>query len=110
MQFIYVLTGWEGSAVDSHVLRDVVHREGGLRVPAGNYYLCDNGYANAEGFLTPYRGVCYHLREWDRGLGGPQNREELFNLKHSSACNVIDRTFGCLTFIGYFTQPVILPA
>ncbi|KAL0435116.1 UNVERIFIED_CONTAM: hypothetical protein Sradi_0219500 [Sesamum radiatum] len=73
-----------GSAADSRILRDVVHREGGLRVPAENYYLCDNGYANAEGFLTPYKGVHYHLREWDRGSGGPQNWQKLFNLKHSS--------------------------
>ncbi|KAL0392934.1 UNVERIFIED_CONTAM: hypothetical protein Sradi_2516200 [Sesamum radiatum] len=96
MQFIYVLSGWEGSAADSRVLRDAIHRDGGLRVPSGNYYLCDNGYANAEGFLTPYRGVRYHLREWDRGTGGPRNKEELFNLKHSSARNVIERTFGLL--------------
>ncbi|KAL0401586.1 UNVERIFIED_CONTAM: hypothetical protein Slati_4188500 [Sesamum latifolium] len=71
MQFIYVLSGWEGSAADSRVLRDAIHREGGLRVPAGNYYLYNSGYLNAEGFLAPYRGVRYHLREWDRGVGGP---------------------------------------
>ncbi|KAL0409591.1 UNVERIFIED_CONTAM: hypothetical protein Sradi_1893500 [Sesamum radiatum] len=54
MQFIFVLSGWEGSAADSRVLRDAIHRPNGLRVPSGNYYLCDNGYANADGFLTPY--------------------------------------------------------
>ncbi|KAL0312448.1 UNVERIFIED_CONTAM: hypothetical protein Sradi_5644100 [Sesamum radiatum] len=96
MQFIFVLSGWEGSAADSRVLRDAIHRPNGLRVPSGNYYLCDNGYANADGFLTPYRGVRYHLREWDRSAGGPQNKEELFNLKHSCARNVIERTFGLL--------------
>ncbi|KAL0295555.1 UNVERIFIED_CONTAM: hypothetical protein Sangu_2507200 [Sesamum angustifolium] len=96
MQFIYVLSGWEGSAADSRVLRDAIHRDGGLRVPSGNYYLWNNGYANAEGFLTLYKGVRYHLREWDRGTGGPRNKEELFNLKHSSARNVIERTFGLL--------------
>ncbi|KAL0309141.1 UNVERIFIED_CONTAM: hypothetical protein Sradi_5856400 [Sesamum radiatum] len=74
---------------------DAIHRPNGLTVPTGNYYLCD-GYANADGFLTPYRGVRYHLREWDRTAGGPQNKEELFNLKHSSARNVIERTFGLL--------------
>ncbi|KAL0311191.1 UNVERIFIED_CONTAM: hypothetical protein Sangu_2413800 [Sesamum angustifolium] len=96
MQFIYVLSRWEGSTADSHVLRDVLHRPSGIHVPAGNYYLCDNGYANTEGFLTPYRGVRYHLREWNRETGGPQNKEELFNLKHSFARNVIERTFGLL--------------
>ncbi|KAL2235777.1 UNVERIFIED_CONTAM: hypothetical protein Sindi_1309900 [Sesamum indicum] len=44
---------WEGSAADSRVLSDAVHRPGGLRVSSGQYYLCDNGYANAKGFLTP---------------------------------------------------------
>ncbi|KAL0406199.1 UNVERIFIED_CONTAM: hypothetical protein Slati_3933800 [Sesamum latifolium] len=96
MQFIYVLTGWEGNAADSRVLRDAVTRPDGLRVPTGNYYLCDNGYTNGERFLTLYRGIRYHLREWDRGAMGPQNKEELFNLKHSSARNIIERTFGLL--------------
>ncbi|KAL0441050.1 UNVERIFIED_CONTAM: hypothetical protein Sradi_0043900 [Sesamum radiatum] len=45
------------SAADGRVLRDAVHRPAGVKVPTGNYYLCDNGYGNVEGFLTPYRGV-----------------------------------------------------
>ncbi|KAL0463226.1 UNVERIFIED_CONTAM: hypothetical protein Slati_0210200 [Sesamum latifolium] len=90
MEFIYVLTGWEGSAADSRVLRDAINRPMGLRIPTGNYYLCDNGYINGHGFLTPYRGVRYHLSEWDRGAAGPQNKEEFFNLRHSSARNVIE--------------------
>ncbi|KAL0358133.1 UNVERIFIED_CONTAM: hypothetical protein Scaly_1499000 [Sesamum calycinum] len=55
-----------------------------------NYYLCDNGYRNVEGFLTLYHGVRYHLKEWDRGCGGPQTTRELFNLGHSSARNIIE--------------------
>ncbi|KAL0414918.1 UNVERIFIED_CONTAM: hypothetical protein Sradi_1693500 [Sesamum radiatum] len=47
---------WEGSAADNRVLRDAIPRPNGLRVPSGSYNLCDNGYTNAEGFLTPYRG------------------------------------------------------
>ncbi|KAL2248285.1 UNVERIFIED_CONTAM: hypothetical protein Sindi_2680800 [Sesamum indicum] len=61
-----------------------------------NYYLCDNGYANVEGFLTSYSNVWYHLREWDTGVGGPQNYREFFNLKHASALNVIEHKFGLL--------------
>ncbi|KAL0375627.1 UNVERIFIED_CONTAM: hypothetical protein Scaly_0680300 [Sesamum calycinum] len=38
----------------------------------------------------------YHLKEWDRGNGGPQSPHELFNLRHASARNVIERTFGLL--------------
>ncbi|KAH6793154.1 hypothetical protein C2S52_003631, partial [Perilla frutescens var. hirtella] len=87
MKFIYVLSGWEGSAADSRVLRDAIIRENGLRVPRGNYYLCDNGYTNDEGFLTPYRGVRYHLNDWGEGTSNPRNKEELFNMKHSRARN-----------------------
>ncbi|KAL0434094.1 UNVERIFIED_CONTAM: hypothetical protein Slati_2743700 [Sesamum latifolium] len=32
MQFVYVLSGWEGSAVDRPVLCDAIHRPHGLRV------------------------------------------------------------------------------
>jgi len=46
--------------------------------------------------LTPYRGTRYHLKEW--GLAGqrPENKEELFNLRHSSLRNVIERVFGVI--------------
>ncbi|KAL6578898.1 hypothetical protein OROMI_009114 [Orobanche minor] len=33
MNFIYALSGWEGSAADSRVLRDAMSREPGLQVP-----------------------------------------------------------------------------
>ena len=35
MQFIYVLAGWEGFAVDGRVLQNVISRRNGLRVPHG---------------------------------------------------------------------------
>ncbi|KAK6161405.1 hypothetical protein DH2020_004786 [Rehmannia glutinosa] len=96
MNFIYVLSGWEGSAADCRILRDAVTRPNGLKVPQGNYYLCDNGYTNGEGFLTPYKGVRYHLNEWGEGTQIPQNSHEFFNMNHSKARNVIERTFGLL--------------
>ncbi|KAL1567733.1 protein ANTAGONIST OF LIKE HETEROCHROMATIN PROTEIN 1-like [Salvia divinorum] len=97
MRFLYFLPGWEGSAGDSRVLRDAVSREeDGLHVPRGNYFLCDNGYANSEGFLTPYKGVRYHLKEWGVGAQRPQNAHELFNLRHTKARNIIERAFDVL--------------
>ncbi|CAL1393062.1 unnamed protein product [Linum trigynum] len=56
LEFLYCLAGWEGSTHDGKVLRDASLRPNGLRVLKGIYYLCDQGYSNFEGFLTPYRG------------------------------------------------------
>ncbi|XP_057550978.1 protein ALP1-like [Amaranthus tricolor] len=96
MEFIYVLPGWEGSAHDGRILRDAISRPNGLKVPKGCYYLCDGGYTNGEGFLAPYRGHLYHLREWNNGPRQPQTAEEYFNLRHAKARNVIERCFGLL--------------
>ena len=37
MQFIYVLSGWEGSAHDVRVLRNALTRPNGFRVPRGKF-------------------------------------------------------------------------
>lgn len=95
MMFTYVLPGWEGSAADGRVLRDAITRKNGLRVPAGYYYLCDAGYTNGDGFLAPHRMHRYHLATWRNGRQ-PTCPEEYFNMKHSSARNVIERAFGVL--------------
>ncbi|CAL2229050.1 unnamed protein product [Prunus armeniaca] len=93
MQFIFVLSGWEGFAFNSRVLRDA--RPTGLSVPTGYYYLVDGGYTNNEGFLAPYRGTRYHLSEWREG-NTRVNHQEYFNMKHAKARNVIERCFGLL--------------
>ncbi|KAG8376105.1 hypothetical protein BUALT_Bualt09G0028800 [Buddleja alternifolia] len=33
MNYVYILSGWEGSAADSRVLKDAITRENGFRVP-----------------------------------------------------------------------------
>ncbi|TYK00703.1 putative nuclease HARBI1 [Cucumis melo var. makuwa] len=88
--FVYVLAGWEGSAADSHILRDAISR------PNGYYYLVDAGYPNADGFLAPYRGQRYHLQEWRGTENALSTSKEFFNMKHSSARNVIERAFSVL--------------
>nr|XP_043639522.1 protein ALP1-like [Erigeron canadensis] len=93
LQFTYVLAGWEGSAADSRVLRDAISRPNGLKVPHGNYYLCDAGYMNCEGFLSPYRGQRYHLNDWNHP---PTTAKELYNMRHAQARNVIERCFGLI--------------
>ncbi|CAL9025904.1 unnamed protein product [Prunus brigantina] len=63
LEFMYVLSGWEGWAHDSKVLSDALSRRNGLKVPQG------------------------HGRD-------PENEIELFNLRHTSLRNVIERIFG----------------
>ncbi|KAL7199811.1 hypothetical protein ACSBR2_022001 [Camellia fascicularis] len=83
-------------AIDKpRVLRDAISRPNGLKVPTGHYYLVDAGYTNGEGFLAPYRGQRYHLSTWREG-GAPTTPQEFFNMRHSSARNVIERCFGLL--------------
>ncbi|XP_075478253.1 uncharacterized protein LOC142519197 [Primulina tabacum] len=73
MNLIYALCGWEGLAADARVLRDALSRDDGLKVERGYYYLCDNGYANVQGFLTPYRRVPYYRDAWGNRTNAPQN-------------------------------------
>lgn len=64
--------------------------------------------------MVPYRGVRYHLKEqrlasqkyyspivltyyyYTNSYTRPENAKELFNLRHSSLRNAIERTFGVL--------------
>ena len=95
MQFVYILAGWEGSAHDSRVLYNA-QASHGFSTPKGKYWLGDTGYGNSEFVLSPYRGVQYHLKEVRQADQKPQNAKELFNLRHSSLRNVIERIFGVL--------------
>lgn len=95
MQFVYILAGWEGSAHDSRVLADAQASRGFL-TPIGKYWLGDAGYGNSEFVMAPYRGVRYHLKEIRQADQKPENAKELFNLRHSSLRNVIERIFGVL--------------
>ncbi|KAM1575948.1 hypothetical protein PS2_032196 [Malus domestica] len=89
---------YRGTANDSRVLMDAITREEN-RFPMpqeGKYYVVDSGYANMSGFLAPYRKVRYHLRDF-RGRGKrPRGAMELFNFRHSSLRNVVERCIGVL--------------
>ena len=60
----------------------------------GKYYLGDVGYEVRKGIISPYRGICYHLKEF--GDNPPRNDKELFNLHHSSLRTSIEHCFGVL--------------
>ncbi|RVW75767.1 putative nuclease HARBI1 [Vitis vinifera] len=95
LKFTYVLPGWEGSASDSRILDNALVRDfDKLIVPQGKYYLADAGFQLKIGFLTPYRSTRYHLKEYS--VHQPENDREVFNLRHSSLRNAIERAFGVL--------------
>ena len=62
MQFVYVFTGWEGSATDAHVYEAA--RSADLIMPSHKYYLADAGFPACKELLVPYRDIHYHLAEW----------------------------------------------
>lgn len=85
MQFIYVLPGWKGSIYISMMFTSFVMLILGLMIliPSNHlilinvkctYYLVDAGYTNCEGFLAPYQGKHYHLKEWR--VRQPESEEE----------------------------------
>jgi hypothetical protein len=88
---IYILAGWEGTQHDSGLLYDAMQKA--LPLFPGKYYLGDGGFPLLDCCLVPYRGVLYHERDY-RGRREPLNYKEIFNMRHCSARNIIERTFG----------------
>ncbi|KAL2474937.1 Uncharacterized protein Adt_35673 [Abeliophyllum distichum] len=56
----------------------------------GKDYLADAGFSLAPGFLSPYRRTRYHRRDIEGHR--PENSKELFNFRHSSLRNTVERT------------------
>lgn len=110
-RFLYIVSGHEGSVTDAYMYSEA--RFSTLRVPEGKFYLADGGFGTCDALLVPYRGVRYHLAEWGRAnvryrilsccsfsmtncLYRPVTKEELFNLRHASARNPVERIFGII--------------
>jgi hypothetical protein len=68
----------------------------------GRFLIGDAGYALSFKLLTPYRGVMYHLREFNvrqennADKAYVNNMYELFNLRHAMFRNEVERAFGVL--------------
>ncbi|KAI9182546.1 hypothetical protein LWI28_026412 [Acer negundo] len=95
LEFMYVLSGWEGLAHDSKLLTDTLtRRRTAPKVPQGKYYLVDCGFPNRCQFLAPFQGVRYHLYEFGGQGRDPAYEVELFNLCRASLRNVMERIFA----------------
>ncbi|XP_071923057.1 protein ALP1-like [Coffea arabica] len=90
MRFVYVRVGWEGSAHDARILQDTLldPNSGFPMPPPGKYYAVDAAYRNMPGFMAPFRGA--------QGTQHEQAAKRLFNRRHASVRNIIERTFGVL--------------
>ncbi|XP_076951564.1 uncharacterized protein LOC143624958 [Bidens hawaiensis] len=76
------------------VIRSRKANNGGEGSSRGRYCLVDAGLPHTSTLITPYKGVRYHLKEYS--TRAPQNAKELFNLRHASLRNAIERAFGVL--------------
>ncbi|KIJ44950.1 hypothetical protein M422DRAFT_137877, partial [Sphaerobolus stellatus SS14] len=86
MLYCHILAGWEGSISDGALLADA--RAHDFKPPQGRFFLGDAGFPLCNDMLVPYRGVRYHLREWESAKKRPATPKELFNLRHSQCRNV----------------------
>jgi hypothetical protein len=81
-----------GPAHDGRVAASA--RAKGFKSPTGKYFLADAAYRLDEVTMTPYSRVRYHLQEHARANQQSQTKEELFNLRHASLRNTIERCFA----------------
>ena len=77
---------------DDRVLEDALFNKD-FQIPDGKYYLADVEYHNTDYLLCPYCNVWYHLKKQVAAEKKPMNKEELFNLCHSSLYNVVEKIF-----------------
>lgn len=61
----------------------------------GKYYVLDAGFMLRKGLIMPYRSTRYHLKEFS-SRNPPRTPQELFNHRHSSLRNAVERAFGVL--------------
>ncbi|KAG5057034.1 uncharacterized protein LOC114412252 isoform X1 [Glycine soja] len=95
MCFTFVWAGWEGSAHDTKIFMEALHKPAlhFPHPPQGKYYLVDSGYPTFMGFLGPYKKTRYHLPQFRIGPR-IRGRVEVFNYYHSSLRSTIERAFG----------------
>jgi hypothetical protein len=97
-RFFMVELGLEGAASDSTCFERFMKERLDDLLGQRYYLLGDAIFRNSLHVLTPYRGFIYHLQDWkgediDRV---PQNKYELFNLRHAQLRNIIERIFGAM--------------
>ncbi|KAL8556341.1 hypothetical protein ACS0TY_003960 [Phlomoides rotata] len=57
MNYIYVMSGWEGCVADNRILRDAVTQTNGLRVPTGSSGVLQLEHAKARNYIERSFGI-----------------------------------------------------
>lgn len=70
--------------------------EKGFTISKKKYYLGNVGYFNSNSLLVSYKKVRYHFKKLAIIACCLKNTKELFNLWHSSLCNIIKQIFKVL--------------
>ncbi|XP_061344936.1 uncharacterized protein LOC133290830 [Gastrolobium bilobum] len=98
MKFTFVYAGWEGSANDCRIFSTALEtpRLEFPHPPPGKFYVVDSRYPTRDDYFTPFKGERYHLNDYRGRRNQPRSTKELFNHRHSSLRNVIERSFGAL--------------
>lgn len=93
-RFLHVYPGTPGSTHDSACYRFA--KAAGFSIPAGKFYLADDGFFMDDGVLIPYTRTRYHLKVWSRGQGEIQSPREAFNYHHASLRTIVEQAFGIM--------------
>ncbi len=92
LTFCYILADWEVLAYDDKMLEDTLFTKD-FKISNRKYFLADARYYNTDYLLYSYYGVCYHLKKQVAVRKKLVNKEKLFNLRHLSLYNMIERIF-----------------
>ncbi|KNE93296.1 hypothetical protein PSTG_13336 [Puccinia striiformis f. sp. tritici PST-78] len=93
MEFMFVMPGWEGSAHDGRLWDEAWSSS--LKIPDGKWLLGNAGYPLSESCLVSILSNQISL-ERPGCCWGEKTYQELFDLRHNSACNVIEQIFGVI--------------
>lgn len=90
--FVYVLVGAEGSINDSSLIR--IAKTIDLRIPSARFFIADAGFGSSRGILIPFPETRYHLKDWEAADRRPQNKKEIYNLRHARLRVIVEQIFG----------------
>lgn len=90
--FVYVLVGAEGSINDSSLIR--IAKTINLRIPSARFFIADAGFGSRRGILIPFLETRYHLQDWEAADHRPQNKKEIYNLRHAQLRVIVEQIFG----------------